>query len=132
MGQLRRCLARGEYGQLQQCPLFESDFLQAAAPALRAALHPRRAAAPAQGASGLGPDLLPAAPGAARPAGASLRAVGAIALPPAVPAARRLGQVIFKPPGEEKGAQGRCPPSETRHTGLVVGGASHPSLESEP
>ncbi|KAM9113671.1 Golgi-associated RAB2 interactor protein 5A isoform 1-T1 [Pangshura tecta] len=28
MGQLRRCLARGEYGQLQQCPLFESDFLQ--------------------------------------------------------------------------------------------------------
>uniref|UniRef100_A0A8C3H5E8 Golgi associated RAB2 interactor protein-like Rab2B-binding domain-containing protein n=1 Tax=Chrysemys picta bellii TaxID=8478 RepID=A0A8C3H5E8_CHRPI len=28
MGQLQRCLARGEYGQLQECPLFESDFLQ--------------------------------------------------------------------------------------------------------
>uniref|UniRef100_A0A8C8S154 Family with sequence similarity 71 member E1 n=1 Tax=Pelusios castaneus TaxID=367368 RepID=A0A8C8S154_9SAUR len=28
MGQLQRCLAGGEYGQLQDCPLFESDFLQ--------------------------------------------------------------------------------------------------------
>ncbi|XP_067408402.1 Golgi-associated RAB2 interactor protein 5A isoform X1 [Emydura macquarii macquarii] len=28
MGQLQRCLARGEYGRLRECPLFESDFLQ--------------------------------------------------------------------------------------------------------
>lgn len=28
MGRLARCLARGEYGQLRDCPLFESDFLQ--------------------------------------------------------------------------------------------------------
>ncbi|XP_064296273.1 Golgi-associated RAB2 interactor protein 5A-like [Phalacrocorax carbo] len=28
MGRLWRCLARGEYGQLRDCPLFESDFLQ--------------------------------------------------------------------------------------------------------
>ncbi|KAK2521994.1 hypothetical protein Q9966_012948 [Columba livia] len=29
MGRLSRYLARGEYGQLRDCPLFESDFLQA-------------------------------------------------------------------------------------------------------
>ncbi|XP_064355626.1 Golgi-associated RAB2 interactor protein 5A [Dromaius novaehollandiae] len=28
MGGLGRCLARGEYGRLRDCPLFESDFLQ--------------------------------------------------------------------------------------------------------
>ncbi|GAB0202157.1 Golgi associated RAB2 interactor protein 5B [Grus japonensis] len=28
MGRLQRCLARGEYGPLRDCPLFESDFLQ--------------------------------------------------------------------------------------------------------
>lgn len=28
MGRLSRYLARGEYGQLRDCPLFESDFLQ--------------------------------------------------------------------------------------------------------
>ncbi|XP_049649093.1 Golgi-associated RAB2 interactor protein 5B [Accipiter gentilis] len=28
MGRLWRCLAQGEYGELRDCPLFESDFLQ--------------------------------------------------------------------------------------------------------
>ncbi|XP_074714093.1 uncharacterized protein LOC141938958 [Strix uralensis] len=28
MGRLGRCLAQGEYGQLRDCPLLESDFLQ--------------------------------------------------------------------------------------------------------
>ncbi|XP_055556363.1 Golgi-associated RAB2 interactor protein 5A [Falco cherrug] len=28
MGRLWRCLAQGEYGQLRDCPLFESDFMQ--------------------------------------------------------------------------------------------------------
>nr|XP_016850131.1 PREDICTED: protein FAM71E1 isoform X1 [Anolis carolinensis] len=28
MGDLRRCLASGEYGGLKDCPLFESNFMQ--------------------------------------------------------------------------------------------------------
>ncbi|XP_069919103.1 Golgi-associated RAB2 interactor protein 5A isoform X1 [Oryctolagus cuniculus] len=88
-GRLQRHLLSGEFEQLRDFPIFESNFVQAVPPAVRPALRARRAPLPAQGQVLHRPRLLPAAARAARGPRAGVRPLGAAALPPALPRGAR-------------------------------------------
>ncbi|XP_070306547.1 Golgi-associated RAB2 interactor protein 5A isoform X6 [Odocoileus virginianus] len=84
-GRLQRHLLSGEFDQLRDFPIFESNFVQAVPVAVRPALRPRRKPLAAQGQVPHRPRLLPAAAVPAREPRPRVRPVGAAALPPAVP-----------------------------------------------
>ncbi|XP_068383954.1 Golgi-associated RAB2 interactor protein 5A isoform X4 [Eschrichtius robustus] len=109
-GRLQRHLLSGEFDQLRDLPIFESNFVQAVPLAVRPALRPRRKPLATQGQVPHRPRLLPAATGPAGDPRPRVRPVGAAALPPALPfgpGSRTFHAGVLGAGGRRGGRRGR-------------------------
>ncbi|XP_069396310.1 Golgi-associated RAB2 interactor protein 5A isoform X1 [Delphinus delphis] len=84
-GRLQRHLLSGEFDQLRDLPIFESNFVQAVPLAVRPALRTRRKPLATEGQVPHRPRLLPAVASPAGEPRPQVRPMGAAALPPALP-----------------------------------------------